>query len=130
RGHAPEAQLRAARNLVSSDLSAIARVRRTLQTWKVGRDELEEIEQEAKRIIKSTSLKDLNAIEKDKRIRARREHWARVEVRAPFDGMVVEKNVTIGQIVDTNIDLFKIARLSRLAVFANAYEEDQRILRN
>jgi cobalt-zinc-cadmium efflux system membrane fusion protein len=127
KGAASEAQVRAARNAVSADLSAIARVRRTLQTWKVSSDEMDEIEKEALRIIKSTSLKDLEKIEKDKI--ARRQSWARVEIRAPFDGMVVEKNVTRGQIVDTTTDLFKIARLSRLAVFANAYEEDQRILR-
>jgi cobalt-zinc-cadmium efflux system membrane fusion protein len=39
-------------------------------------------------------------------------------------GVVLEKNFTIGDIVDTNLDMFKIADLSRLGVMANVYEED------
>ena len=47
-----------------------------------------------------------------------------MEVRCPFDGMVLEKNIVAGDIVDTNLDLFKIADLSVLGVMANVYEED------
>ena len=38
--------------------------------------------------------------------------WARVDVIAPMDGRIEEKNVTIGDIVDTNADLFKIVDMS------------------
>jgi cobalt-zinc-cadmium efflux system membrane fusion protein len=47
-----------------------------------------------------------------------------VEIRAPFDGVIMERNATLGDIVDTNDDLFKIADLNRLAVMVNAYEEN------
>ena len=50
--------------------------------------------------------------------------WAKLEVLAPLDGTVIERNVALGDLVDTNIDLFKIADLSRLRVVAHAYEED------
>src|SRR5207302_443729 len=50
--------------------------------------------------------------------------WPRVEMRAPFDGVIVEKSVNIHNFVDTSTDLFKIAKLDKLMVYANAYEED------
>jgi cobalt-zinc-cadmium efflux system membrane fusion protein len=123
KGAAADAQYRQAKNQVSADLNAIARARRTLQTWRVDPEEIKEVEEEAKRIIGSKSDADLK-----KRVSDNAEKWARIEIRAPFDGVVVERNVTLGHIVDSTTDLFKIADLSRLAVFANAYEEDQRIL--
>ncbi len=54
--------------------------------------------------------------------------WAKFEVPAPLDGTVIERNVALGDLVDTNIDLFKIADLSRLRVVAHAYEEDLPLL--
>ena len=45
-------------------------------------------------------------------------------MRAPFAGVVLEKNITTGDIVDTNLDLFKVADLDRLGVMADVYEED------
>ena len=64
-----------------------------------------------------------------KRPRQGRERtWARVELRAPLAGTVLEKNVTVGDIVATTSDLFKIADLRRLAVWAHIYEEDLPVL--
>ena len=39
--------------------------------------------------------------------------WAEVEVRCPFDGTVLEKNVVAGDIVDTSLDLFQDCRFER-----------------
>ena len=50
--------------------------------------------------------------------------WAKLEVLAPLDGTVIERNVALGELVDTTSDLFKVADLSRLGVLAHAYEED------
>ena len=50
--------------------------------------------------------------------------WAKLEVRAPLDGTVIERNVALGELVDTSTDLFKLADLTRLGVLAHAYEED------
>ena len=49
---------------------------------------------------------------------------ARVEITAPMDGLIIEKNVSVGDIVDTNDDLFKIADLSVLSMWLHTYEED------
>src|SRR5207247_3636078 len=64
--------------------------------------------------------------ETDKAKAARKENeseWARVEVRAPYAGVVLERNVAPHDIVDTLTDLFKIGRLDQLLVYCNAYEE-------
>jgi cobalt-zinc-cadmium efflux system membrane fusion protein len=118
------ANYRAAKNAVSGDLNNIARVRRTLDIWKVTPEEVKEIEEEAKRVLASKNIRDLNQI-KDNHGK-----WARVEVRAPFDGIIVEKNLAVGSMVDPTQDLFRVADLRKLAVFANAYEEDQRLLQD
>ncbi|HEX4592094.1 MAG TPA: efflux RND transporter periplasmic adaptor subunit, partial [Gemmataceae bacterium] len=50
--------------------------------------------------------------------------WARVEVRAPLDGVILEKNVNFGDVVDTTADLFKLGDRSQLVVWAHVFEED------
>jgi len=50
--------------------------------------------------------------------------WPRVVVSAPISGVIVDKVVTVGEIVDANDDLFKIADLSVLALWLHAFEED------
>ena len=108
-GGAPAVSLRAARNAVSTDLNGIARTRLTLRIWKVSDREIKDIEKEATDIVGTSSKKAL-----DRLMAARRkkmEQWARVEIRAPFDGVIIEKNLTIGNLVDPSADLFKVADL-------------------
>ena len=50
------------------------------------------------------------------------------ECARPFDGTIVEKNVALGNIVDTTFDLYKVADLRKLGVLVHAYEEDLRDL--
>jgi cobalt-zinc-cadmium efflux system membrane fusion protein len=124
KGAAADAQYRKAKNQVSADLNAVARARRTLQVWRVEPQEIRDGEDEAKRIIGSQ-----NRAELAKRRDENASKLARVEVQAPFDGVIVEKNATKGDIVDTTTDLFKIADLTRLAVFINVHEADAPVLR-
>jgi cobalt-zinc-cadmium efflux system membrane fusion protein len=114
RGGTSEANVRQARRAVEGDLNAVARAKRTLRVWRLSEEEIEEVEKEAERILERKGARDA---EKEKT-------WARVEVKAPFAGVIVEKNVAVGDIVDTSTDLFKIADLDRLTVWAHAYEED------
>src|SRR5262249_40922046 len=86
--------------------------------WRLPEEEIQAVKDEARRVIARKGKHDPNK-EKD---------WARVEVRAPFDGVIVERNLTLGLIVDTTFDLFKVANLHKLAVYAHAYEEDLRAL--
>jgi cobalt-zinc-cadmium efflux system membrane fusion protein len=110
---------------VRADQGAVITAERTLQTWKVPKDEIEAVKQEAQQIYE---LRKQEAIEKSKEVG---KDWPRVEVRAGISGTIVEKNVAMGDIVDPTAspDLFKVADLTKLAVWAHAYEEDLNTLR-
>src|SRR5262249_45261931 len=55
----------------------------------------------------------------------RKKDWPRVDIVSRIDGVIAEKNVVIGDYVpDSSFDLFKVANIDRLAVWAHAYEED------
>jgi membrane fusion protein, heavy metal efflux system len=118
-GSTSEASVRLARRSVEADLNAVARAERTLRVWRLSEAEIRAVKEEAEQIRRRQGQRDAGT-ERD---------WARVEVRAPFAGTVVERNVAVGDIVDTTADLFKVADMSRLAVFASAYEEDLGLLR-
>jgi cobalt-zinc-cadmium efflux system membrane fusion protein len=119
-GGVSEATVRQWRRNVEGDRIAVNRARNTLRIWRLKPEEIEELEKEADRILLERAIKGRD----EKRDEERIQKWARVEIRAPFDGVIVEKNVTNGEIVDTTNDLFKIANMSKLTVWANAYEED------
>jgi cobalt-zinc-cadmium efflux system membrane fusion protein len=118
RGLTTEAAYRQQERNLQMDTNAAARAERTLKTWKVPREEIDAVKQEAKNIIARNYKHDT---EKEK-------NWPRVEVRAPYDGTIVEKNVTLGRMVDQTFDLYKIANLKTMAVYVHAYEEDMRTL--
>jgi cobalt-zinc-cadmium efflux system membrane fusion protein len=114
KGAIPERSLREAERNVESDMIAVSRAESTLRVWRLTNADLEEIRSEAVRIHKNKGQWDEDV----------RGQWARVEVRASITGTVVEKNIAVGDIVDTSLDLYKIADLTRLDVLAHAYEED------
>ncbi|MFO0928370.1 MAG: efflux RND transporter periplasmic adaptor subunit [Gemmataceae bacterium] len=117
-GGTPEATIRQARRNLSADINAANKAERTLRIWKVTDTEIDAVKAEVKRIATHKGVRDPDR-EKD---------WARVEVTAPIDGVIVEKNVVRGNIVDTTADLFKVADMRHLAVYAHVYEEDLRSL--
>ena len=101
-GEIPERQYRDAEHDVQEDQVAIARVRRTLQTWRVPEEEIAAVEAEAERLLAG----------KEKRPEELTQQWARVEVRAALDGVVLERNVAVGDMISTDEDLFKVADLA------------------
>ena len=112
-GSISEATARAQANQVSLDQSAVNKAERTLRTWKVTEEEIEAVRREADLIFERKGVRD----------KRKERDWARVEVRAPLAGTVVEKNFTVGAIVDTSTDLFKVADLTHIAAWANVGEE-------
>ncbi len=113
KGATSASAVRDAERNVFSDQIAVDRGERTLRSWMLGEAEIAAIRAEADQIGKGQShdkSEDLN--------------WARVELVSPMDGTVVEKNVSVGDIVDMNSDIFKIADLSVLSVWLHAFEED------
>jgi cobalt-zinc-cadmium efflux system membrane fusion protein len=117
KGALPERSLREQERAVEADEIALTRARRTLRSWQLPEEDIRAIEAEADRL---RGGRPAGGKEE--------ETWAQVEVRAPFAGTVVEKNVAEGDVVDTATELFKIADLSRLTVWAHAYEEQLPLL--
>lgn len=114
KGATPEQKVRDAEHTRDADWIAVTRARRTLSSWRLTEPEIQRIEQEADAI---------GAGKTGTSSRAERD-WSRVEVVAPMDGVVVEVNSNVGDIIDTSLDVMKIADLSRLRVLCQVYEED------
>jgi cobalt-zinc-cadmium efflux system membrane fusion protein len=102
---------------VEADRIAVERAERTLKSWRLTDQEVDEVRDEAERIHQHKPSKTPPG------------DWAKVEVRAWQSGVILEKNITLGDMVDTTVDLFKIGDMSRLAVWAHVYEEDLALLR-
>jgi cobalt-zinc-cadmium efflux system membrane fusion protein len=118
-GVVPERVIIEARGNYAADRVAVAKAERTLRSWRLTEDEIEEIREEAKRVQK----RELHDALADRT-------WAVTEVRSPINGIIMEKNFNVGDLVDPAQDLFKIADLDRVQVMANAYEEDLPLLKN
>ncbi len=117
-GALPERSLREQERIVESDAIAVSRAERTLRAWRLSDEDLKLIRDEAERVHERRGQWDGDV----------KQSWARVEVRAAIDGTIVEKNIAVGDVVDTTLDLFKIANLEQLDVLAHIYEEDLPIL--
>jgi cobalt-zinc-cadmium efflux system membrane fusion protein len=117
-GNTPEATYLQQRSQVAADRNAAARAELTLRTWQLPEEEIEAVKAEARRVGQLHGRRDI----------AKETEWAKVEVKAPSDGVIVEMNVNVRNIVDTTFDLYKVANLRKLGVLLNAYEEDLRLL--
>jgi cobalt-zinc-cadmium efflux system membrane fusion protein len=113
-GSVPERILRDNERKVEADRIAVSRAVRTLQSWRISKEEIDHVRAEADRLARARTPDREEMVAQ----------WAKLEVLAPLDGTIIERNVALGDLVDTNIDLFKVADLSRLRVVAHAYEED------
>ena len=117
-GSISERSVREAERAVDVGEIAVRKAESTLRSWAIAEEEIARIRAEAERIHKNRG--DERRDESD---------WARVDVIAPMNGTIVEKNITVGEIVDTNAGLFKIADMSAMSVWLHAYEEDLPYLR-
>lgn len=113
------------RRTYEADLITVTRLRRTLRSWRISEEELREIDAEARRLHEAA----LHPREPSQGVPevadpARELRWAEIDVIAPTDGIILEKNMTVGDTIDPSFDLFKIADLSRMRVMAYVFEED------
>ncbi len=103
-----------AQRTVRKDLSLRNAAERTLRIWKLDDKEIDAIKKEAE------------TIQEDKRDPKKEKDWARVEVRALNDGVIVEKNTHLGGLVDPSnyaTPMFRTADLSKLQVWLKPAEE-------
>jgi cobalt-zinc-cadmium efflux system membrane fusion protein len=118
-GAVPEIALLTARRNVLVDQNAVARNLNILAAWNLPEADIKAVEAEADRISKGKGKRDP---EKEKQ-------WARVELRAPIDGTLVERNLALHEnVVDTSVNLFQIGNVDRLRVVVQVPEGDLPIL--
>jgi biotin carboxyl carrier protein len=103
-----------ARRKCESDLIAVQRAGRTLRSWRLSEREIGEVVAEANSIRQGDHAAEPLVAE----------HWAKFEIRSPLDGIILERNVTIGDLVSVGADMFKIGDLTTLGVMANLFEQD------
>lgn len=115
-GEVSEHVLRDAQRAYESALISVQNGERTLRSWQLSEEDVASIRREAQRLHGEGAA--------DKTPSELQFEWAELQVRAPFQGVILEKNITVGEIVDVSLDLFKIGDIRRLMVVANVYEED------
>jgi cobalt-zinc-cadmium efflux system membrane fusion protein len=144
RGTVPEIFILNSKRAVLGDRNAITRAENTLRTWGIPQEDIDAIHKEAeqadldaargsrekdkdKETAKTTKAKEKEA--RDKAKQEQLDRWARVELKAPFDATIVERNVALHEIVvDGTTNLFVLAQVDRIAVIANAPEDDLPLL--
>jgi len=113
----PEVFLLNAKRNVQADINAVNRAENTLKTWAIPEDEIQAVRDEVKTV---TSETDRRAKGKE-----RLKQWARVELRAPDDGYIIEQNVALHEtVVDNTTNLIQIAKVDPLIVLASVPEDD------
>jgi cobalt-zinc-cadmium efflux system membrane fusion protein len=114
-GVIPPTQLTQLRQTVQSDSVNVRNARRNLRASQFTEEEIQIVEDEAEKLKTNPNAQHDPELERT---------WAEYLVRAPFDGKLVEKNATLGDAIDPTVDLFKMAKLDRLQVLVDVYEED------
>ena len=109
-------RLNAQRN-VQADLNAVNRAESTLKTWWIPEDEIQAVRDE----VKNVTSEDGRRAKAGERLK----QWARVELRAQDDGVIIEQNVALHEtVVDNTTSLMQIAKVDPLIVLASVPEDD------
>jgi cobalt-zinc-cadmium efflux system membrane fusion protein len=127
---------------VQGDRNALNRALNSLKVWDIPQEEIDELHAEAKKIAidRDAWLKTPEGrwVNREKQpVGKKADHsgttdenpWGRVTLRAPFDGIVVERNLHAGEVVvDNTVNLFQIADVRRMLIEANCPEDELPIL--
>lgn len=125
KGSLPPATYRASRSKVEQDLTAVNAAEAGLGISRLTPEEIEEIRKEARVIQKRLQGKPETPEQRRQRLSEEIQKWARVDIVAPQDGIIVEKNTNLTDMVDPSRDPppFRIADLRQLLINANFHEE-------
>jgi membrane fusion protein, heavy metal efflux system len=111
----PEVFLLQAQRAVQGDINTINKTVNTLKTWGIPEPDIQAVRDEAEEVKKRQGQHDPK----------KEALWARVEIRAPDDGVIIERNVALHEIIaDNTTVLFQIAKVDRLFVTAFCPEDD------
>jgi cobalt-zinc-cadmium efflux system membrane fusion protein len=120
KGVIPLLDLLAAKKNVEGDYNTIERAENTLRAWTVPEADIDAVREEARKINEAGGQRDRDPEHLKQQLR----RWAKVELRAPDDGTIVECNVTPHEtVVDNTVNLFQIARPERIQISANVPED-------
>src|SRR5271166_6487476 len=123
---------------VQGDRTEISRALNNLKLWDIPQEELDALHTEAKKMSadkdawsKTPEGRWVNRVKQgigDKDDAAKEKEtenpWGRVTLRAPIDGIIVERNVHKDEmVVDNTVNLFQVADVSRLLVIASCPED-------
>ena len=126
----PEVFILNARRNVQGDRNAINRAENTLRAWGVPEEDIKDVHREAQAAIAADGKANRKPEKPEDRQKANQEQlarWARVTLKAPDNGIIVERNVGNKElVVDNTLALFQIAKVNRLLVQANAPEDNLR----
>jgi cobalt-zinc-cadmium efflux system membrane fusion protein len=132
----PRVFMLAAERAVQTDRNQVDRALHNLEAWDIPQDEIDALRAEAKK-----QAADKNAWKKTREgawatggepapadkidpNKNKENPWGRVTLRAPFDGVIVERNVHVDEmVVDNTVNLFQIAQVKKLLVVANCPED-------
>jgi cobalt-zinc-cadmium efflux system membrane fusion protein len=121
---------------VQADRNGINRSLNNLKLWDIPQEEIDTLHAEARKISADKGAwfktpegrwakgEDLAAGGKLDAEPKKENPWGKVTLRAPFEGVVVERNVHVDEmVVDNTVNLFQIADVSRLLVIASCPED-------
>jgi cobalt-zinc-cadmium efflux system membrane fusion protein len=107
---------------VQADISARDRAQRYLEAWKIPKEEIEAVYADADEIFRN-KLRRSFAYDRKYDPDAH-DKWGKIELRAPFDAVIVERNLSEKEtLLDPTVNLFQLAKVDKLLVQANAPEE-------
>ena len=111
----PQVFLWNAQRNVQGDVNTVNRAVSMLQTWGIPEEDIQAVRDEAENVKKRGGKHD----------KAKDELWPRVEMRAPANGVIIERNLGLHEIVvDNTTNLFQIADVDKLFIAANVPEDD------
>ncbi|HWB11767.1 MAG TPA: efflux RND transporter periplasmic adaptor subunit [Pirellulales bacterium] len=108
----PERQWIEAERNVEADKILVNSALRTLRSWRLTEEEIASVMEEARQL------------RENQQQTAAAQTWSELQIRSPTDGVILEKNVNVGEVVGTSDNLFKVADLATIQVLAYVYEED------
>jgi membrane fusion protein, heavy metal efflux system len=114
-GTLPEVAVLQARRNVEASQNAANRAERALRHWRLTEEEIKAVKEEVERIGQRQGKRDTET----------EKNWARLDVRAPLDGIVVERTVSPGDVVGEQVGhLFTISNVDQLKVMVKVPEDD------